>query len=217
MENFNLKKFLVENKLTTNSRMLNESLEDDNERLFRKMSDAPDKITIQITENGKNLMRKVFKEILERSQPDYYRKSHPDWFPSTIIDLADKITLEKKYYPEISRTETPREVGSMKINQPQTPHEKRWTTLSDMFKYSNGKSSTDTFKMYAFYLPFTDKIENDVAVEKGALIRLNAGVEFDTSVVIGNFSPENKGSDYFDKIEIGEVSNNGYFKIVSIP
>jgi len=29
MENFNLKKFLVENKLTTNSKMLNESTEDD--------------------------------------------------------------------------------------------------------------------------------------------------------------------------------------------
>jgi len=46
MENFNLKKFLVENKLTTNSKMLNEN-----------EAEAPRTITVKVTQKGKTAMR----------------------------------------------------------------------------------------------------------------------------------------------------------------
>ena len=45
MENFNLKKFLVENKLTTNSKMLNEN-----------ENKAPLTITVKVTQEGKSKM-----------------------------------------------------------------------------------------------------------------------------------------------------------------
>ena len=44
MDNFNLKKFLIENKITANSRMLNEA-------------EGPDSITIKVTDKGKDSMR----------------------------------------------------------------------------------------------------------------------------------------------------------------
>jgi len=46
MENFNLKKFLVENKLTTNSKMFNEN-----------EAEAPRTITVKVTEKGKTAMK----------------------------------------------------------------------------------------------------------------------------------------------------------------
>ena len=52
--------------------------------------------------------------------------------------------------------------------------------------------------------------------EKAAMILINAGVEFKISRQIGNFSPLDKGYDYFDKFEVGQVSDKGYFKIVAV-
>ncbi len=49
MENFNLKKFLVENKLTTNSKMLNESMEGDEQ--------LPMSITIKLTDKFREHMK----------------------------------------------------------------------------------------------------------------------------------------------------------------
>ena len=196
--------------------ILNESSDDYEKKLFRRISDAPDKITIEITESGKNLMRKVFAEILKKSQPDYYEKNNPNWFPSYTLDLVDKITLQKKYEPEIKRTEKPNKIGSMKIDQDRgVPDEKRWITLSPMFKNSDGISS-DTINMYALYLPFVDNLEGYTTNEKAAMILINAGVEFNNSRQIGNFTPLDKGADYFDKFEVGQVSDKGYFKIVAV-
>ena len=197
--------------------ILNESSEDYDKRLFKQMSDAPNEITIQITEDGKNLMRKVFGEILKKSQPDYYEKVNPNWLPSYTLDLVDKITLQKKYEPEISGAEKPNKIGSMQITQDRSvPYEKQWITLSPMFKMDNGKSSTDTFNMYAFYIPFVDNLQGYTTTEKAAMILINAGVEFKISRQIGNFSPLDKGYDYFDKFEVGQVSDKGYFKIVAV-
>ena len=46
MENFNLKKFLVENKLTTNSKMMNQFLKESTENEF------PNSIRIKFTNDG---------------------------------------------------------------------------------------------------------------------------------------------------------------------
>ena len=45
MDNFDLKKYLVENKVTTNSQMINEA-----------EGEAPRVITVKVTESGKNKM-----------------------------------------------------------------------------------------------------------------------------------------------------------------
>lgn len=203
------------NKVKNWKQFLKES-SNDNKRLFKQMSDAPDEITIQITENGKNLMRKVFGEILKKSRPDNY-PNNSDWLPPYTIDLVDKITLQKKYEPEISHGEKPNKIGSMKITQYRgTPWEKQWINLSPMFKMGNGKTSTDTFNMYALYIPFVENPEGYDTVEKAAMILINAGVDFNNSKQIGNFSPLDKGADYFDKFEVGQVSDKEYFKIIKI-
>ena len=181
--------------------------EEENRKLFRKMADAPNRITIEITESGKRFINKLFEEVLTKSQPDSYKKSQPNWRPSINLNIDDNVTLEKKYYPEISHKEVPRPIAHIKINQPLTDWEKRWTTLSSIFKLKSG-GSTDMISMYAFYLPFVDKDE------KGARINIKVGPSFD-NLQDNLFYPE-EPYDYFDKIEVGTISNNHYFKIISV-
>jgi hypothetical protein len=193
---------------------LKESSESD--RVYRRISNAPHEITIEITEIGKNFIKEFFGEILRKSQPDYYEKTNPNWFPSYTLDLVDKITLKMKTDTEISRNETPKRIGSMTIDQDMgVPYEKKWTTLSPMFTSDAGYRG-NTFDMYAFYIPFVDYLQGYDTTEKAAMILIRAGVDFNNSRQIGNFTPLDKGYDTFDKFEVGQVSDKKYFKILKI-
>jgi len=190
--------------------ILKESSESD--RVYRRISNAPHEITIEITEIGKNLMKKVFGEILEKSRPDKYNNS--DWLPPYNINLVDKITLKMKTNPEIAHNEKPKQIGSMQVTQNRNSTY-QWIEHSPMFK-SNKGYHTDTFNMYAFYIPFVDYLQGYNTTEKAAMILINAGVDFDESKQIDNFTPLDKGDDYFDKFEVGQMSDKGYFKILKI-
>jgi len=197
--------------------LVNEAIETPKEidRLYRQISNAPSEITIEITEIGKNLIKKVFGEILEKSRPDIFNNSN--WLPPYDIDLVDNITLEKKIKSEITSNEKPKKIGSMKIiyNPLNRYSIDKWIEHSPMFK-SNKGNVTDIFNMYAFYIPFVDYLQGYDTTEKAAMILINAGVDFNNSKQIDNFTPLDKGSDYFDKFEVGQVSDKGYFKILKI-
>lgn len=86
MENFNLKKFLVENKLTTNSRVINEATtlqdfynSDEYEAIRGELED------IAANESGISF-EDAFKEALE-----HLRQNQPDLNLSLIIKYKDDI------------------------------------------------------------------------------------------------------------------------------
>ena len=188
--------------------------------IYKKLM-APDEITIEITEKGKTALYKLFSVILKQSQPDIYRKDHPSWLPSTTVDLADKITLPKKFDSDagigIGHREHQFKIGSMQVTQDRhSAHP--WISLSPLFKYNDGgRRSTDTINLYAFYIPFEGKTmaSDDSKNDEGARIQINAGVNIPSSQPVGNFDPFEKG-DYFEKIEVGVVSTKGYFKIIGV-
>ncbi len=203
MENFNLKKFLVENKLTTNSKMLNEILKEsleysDQERvnmrnnsILFKTSEAPEKITLQITNTGKEKI----KSELENWIPQDKR------VPTFQPDIKDKVTLDRSldFGHNITR------IGEIGLNMGgrEAPSFGKYTR-------DNGTvTGTTRFSVFAEYLP---------VAEKGVLtatIGLTKGLERETGKSTAK-NLEKVNTCEFKKIEVGEVDDRGWFEIVSV-
>ena len=213
MENFNLKKFLVENKLTTNSKMMNEilkeSLEDsDQERvnmrnnmrnnsILFKTFEAPEKITLQITNTGKEKI----KSELENWIPQNER------VPTRRPDIKDKVTLNRSLTNKDMRSR----IGEISLDMGgrEVPDFSKFTQDDEEIHGFNKIFGSTRFSVFAEYFP---------VASKGVLtatIGLTKGLER-PSVKSTNNNLQKVNTCEFKKIEVGEVDDRGWFKIVSV-
>ena len=131
MENFNLKKFLVENNLTTNSRLLNESVSRATfyKGLKQELADVEvEKEDIQAIIDPNNGLGK-FEEgkWIQSGMESQYRKSHSDAdeLDGIIAEYCDSIGVEFVEEGDSENTDT------LKENSGRSPEERRIDTLLD--------------------------------------------------------------------------------------
>ena len=208
MENFNLKKFLVENKLTTNSKMLNEilkeSLEDsDQERvnlrntsILFKTFEAPEKITLQITNTGKEKIKSELENWIPQNERVPYH-----------TDIVDKVTLNRSLTNKDMRSR----IGEISLDMGgrEVPDFSKFTQDDEEIHGFNKIFGSTRFSVFAEYFP---------VASKGVLtatIGLTKGLER-PSVKSTNNNLQKVNTCEFKKIEVGEVDDRGWFKIVSV-
>ena len=103
MENFDLKKFLVENKLTTNSRMLNESsVEGIDLNLIKALQDEPAVQALHTKfKNNPELAKKAAKlvaDIIDRKIPENINETtDPKQTKTTTPSIGTQITTPSPY------------------------------------------------------------------------------------------------------------------------
>lgn len=89
MENFNLRKFLVENKLTTNSKILNEEIELPElgqQFLYKFKNGEGDELEYTVEYVGSDRDNELFKVISNRTSPQVIEK-HPDIYGKRPGDI----------------------------------------------------------------------------------------------------------------------------------
>jgi len=167
----------------------------DNRILFDKLK-APEKITLQITDEGKE---KIKSELL-------------DWIPQNArvpsrITIVDEVTLDRSLHDEnmsIRVGEIVLDIGGREV-----PYFGKYTQDDDE-EFGFGKEvSTSRFSVRAEYFPESKK------GQLSAVIGLTKGLERrSVKSTMRNLKKMNHCE--FSKIEVGETDDRGWFKIISV-
>jgi hypothetical protein len=196
-----------------------EGFADDNERIriYNKLTYSPSEITIELTQRGKESIEENLKGWLKQSTPS---NQTGGYIPRTRISVKDKVSIKASYYggandsgrgdKEINRGKMV-DIGEIMIDE-EPWSGRRWTSDSPLTKTGedDGKHSSGSFIIFARYFPLGDK------GGKGATISLTKSIRKEEQWS-EKANPMQKVTDCaFDKVEVGQIDDRGYFKIVDI-
>jgi hypothetical protein len=194
-----------------------EAFVDDNEKLYNKLSYSPSELTIELTQKGKQYIEEQLKAWIKQSKPS---NQTGGYLPETNISIKDKVVIKSSYFggPNDSgrgdeRTNRDRMVDIGEIVIQDGPGSSgRWTSDSPLTKTgeNDGKHSSGRFIIFARYFPLED--ENG----KGAKISLTKSIYKKDQWDEKTNPMQTLNNCEFDKVEVGEVDDRGYFKIVEV-
>jgi len=185
-----------------------EGFVDDHERIYNKISHSPSKITIELTEKGKDLIEGLLHGWVESSRPAIQTGGYK---PHTIIDIKDAVTVSASYGDDDNSRRTV-VIGQIEIRG----NYDSWEGISPLTKLlpdESGKEyTTGYFQIFVKYYPLEDEARTGASISILQGLRASEKDQY-KELKRGKYPKYNCD---FDKVEPGEVDDRGYFKIVDI-
>jgi hypothetical protein len=182
---------------------------DDHEKLYNKISHSPSEITIELTERGKELIEDLLHSWVEASRP---AKQTGGYKPPTSIHIKDAVTISASYDNSVYNSRRTVVIGEIEIRGDYDS----WVGISPLTKLlpneSGKESTTGYFQIFVEYYPLEDEAGTGASIsilqglrawEKDQYRELHRGI-------YPNYRCD------FDKVELDNVDNRGYFKIVAV-
>jgi len=182
---------------------------DDHEKLYNKISHSPSEITIELTERGKERIEDLLHSWVEASRPAIQTGSYK---PPTSIHIKDAVTISASYDNSVYNSRRTVVIGEIEIKG----NYDSWVGISPLTKLlpdeSGKESTTGYFQIFVEYYPLEDEAGTGASISILQGLRPISADQYRELQrgIYPNYHCE------FDKVELDNVDNRGYFKIVAI-